>query len=109
MSYEYVEEKKWTNRWSILSRDGKKFSFMDMGAGTSPSGADDDVIDGDVDEFDEKSDETHDGETDRRRHRDLREFLPVGLRTSLHQSGRVLGELHARLQLHHEDIHGRVR
>ena len=76
---------------------------------TSPeSGADDDVVDGDVNEFDEEADEPHDAEADGRRDGDLRELLPVRLRASLHQSDRVLGELLARLQLLHQDIHGLV-
>ena len=70
------------------------------------SSSDDDVVNGNVNEFDEKAYEAHDAESDGRRHGDLDELLPVGFCAALHQSGRVLGELLARLQLHQDGIHG---
>jgi len=44
------------------------------------SGSDDDVVDGNVNEFDEEADESHDSEADGRRQRDFRKLLPVRLR-----------------------------
>jgi len=44
------------------------------------SSADDDVVDGNVNEFDEEADESHDSEADGRRQRDFRKLLPVRLR-----------------------------
>jgi len=67
--------------------------------------ADYDIVDGNVNQFDEESDETHDGEPNRRRHSNLYELLPVWLRASFHQTSRVLSELLARLQLHDQHIH----
>jgi len=73
------------------------------------SGSDDDVVDGNVNEFDEEADESHDGEPYRRGHGDLRELLPVRLRASLDETHRVLGELTHRLQLHDEGVHCDMR
>jgi len=69
------------------------------------SRADDDVVDGNVNEFDEEANESHDGEADGRCHGDLDELLPVWLGASLHQTHRILGEVTHRLQLQQEGIH----
>merc|ERR1719278_180263 len=53
------------------------------------SSAEDDVVDGDVDELDEEPDEAHDGDADG----DLGELLPVGLGAALDQPDGVLGKL----------------
>jgi len=45
--------------------------------------SDDNVVDGNVNEFDEKADEPHDGEPNGRRQSDLGKLLAVGFRTSL--------------------------
>lgn len=54
--------------------------------------ADDDVVDGDVDELDEEADEAHDGEADRGGKRDLLVLLTVRLSALLHEADRVLRE-----------------
>jgi len=72
----------------------------------SRSSADDDVVDGNVNEFDEKPDESHDGKADGRCHGDLRELLPVRLGAPLDQTHRILGELANGLQLQKKGIHG---
>ena len=64
--------------------------------------ADDDVVDGNVDELDEETNEAHDGESDGGGHRDLLVLLPVGFGAALHQPDRVLGELTQRI---HVQIH----
>jgi len=70
-----------------------------------PSSADDDVVDGDMNEFDEEADEAHDGEANGGGHGDLDELLPVGLGASFDQTHRILGEIPHRLQLQQEGIH----
>ena len=72
------------------------------------SSADDDVVDGNVNEFDEEADESHYGEADGRRHGDLHELLPVWLGAALDQTHRVLGELAHGLQLQKKGIHDEV-
>merc|ERR1712212_252578 len=53
----------------------------------------DDVVNGDVDQFDEEPDETHDGEPDGSCHGNLLEFLAVGFCASLHQTEGIFDEL----------------
>jgi len=69
------------------------------------SRSDDDVVDGNVNEFDKKADESHDGESDGRGRGDLRELLPVRLCAPLDETHRVLSELTHRLQLHDKGVH----
>jgi len=76
---------------------------------STSSRSDDDVVDGNVNEFDEEADESHDGEPYGRGHGDLRELLPVRLCASLDETHRVLGELTHRLQLHDEGVHCDIR
>ena len=54
---------------------------------------DDDVVDGDEDEFDEEASESHDDEPDRRLRRHLGDLLAVRLIAVLDEADAVLGEL----------------
>ena len=67
--------------------------------------ADYDVVDGDVNQLDEKSDETHDGESNGRGHGDLLELFPIRLGASFDQADRVLAELFEGVQGNHNLIH----
>ena len=55
--------------------------------------ANEDVVDGDVNELDEEADEAHDGKADAGGLGNGRELLPVGLGALLHQVHGVLGKL----------------
>jgi len=55
--------------------------------------SDDDVVDGDVDQLDKESDESHDGETNDCGKSNFLEFLSVGLCAFGHKTGTVLSEL----------------
>merc|ERR1719412_3346736 len=68
-------------------------------------GSDNDIVDGDVDELDEESDESHQREADGCGNSDLLELLPVGLGASLLQTHRVLAELSEGLQLSCDLVH----
>lgn len=61
-----------------------------------------------MNQLDEESDETHDGESDRRCDSNLLVLFPIGLSTSLHQSNRVFSELAAGLNECLELIHYRL-
>lgn len=52
----------------------------------------DDIVDGNVDEFHEESNESHDAETDGGGNSDLLEFPSVGLCATFHQTKWVLGK-----------------
>lgn len=52
----------------------------------SPLYSHNDVVDGDVNQFDEETDETHDGEPDRRGHGDFLEFWKNRERSSMLKS-----------------------
>ena len=67
--------------------------------------SDNDIVDGDVDELDEESDESHQREANGCGDGDLLELLPVGLGASLHQTHRVLAELSEGLQLSCDLVH----
>jgi len=54
---------------------------------------DNNIVDGNVDQFDEEADEAHDGKPDGGGHRYLLELFSVRFRTPLHQTDRVFGEL----------------
>lgn len=53
---------------------------------------DNDIIDGNMNEFDEESNETHDAEADGCGNSNLLEFTSVRFRATLHQTQWVLGE-----------------
>ena len=55
--------------------------------------ANQDVVDGDVNELDEETNEAHDGKADAGGLGNGREFLPVGLGALLHQVHGILGKL----------------
>ena len=55
--------------------------------------ANEDVVDGDVNELDEETNEAHDGKADSGGLGNGREFLPVGLGALLHQVHGILGKL----------------
>ena len=57
----------------------------------------DDVVDGDMDQFHEESNESHDTETNSGCHGNLLELFPVGLCAALHQSAGIFVELLSRL------------
>merc|ERR1712142_336472 len=65
----------------------------------------DDVVDGDVDEFDKEADESHDGEPNGGRNRNLLELFSVWLCAPLDQSDGVLGELLEGVDELHDLIH----
>ena len=68
-------------------------------------GSDNDVVDGDVDELDKETDESHQREPDGCGNRDLLELLPVWLGASLDQSDGVLAELFEGLELSGDLVH----
>jgi len=55
--------------------------------------SDNDVVDGDMDQLDEESNESHDAEPDSCCHGDLSKLFPVRFSTSFDQSAAVLSEL----------------
>ena len=67
--------------------------------------SDNDIVDGDVDELDEESDESHQREANGCGDGDLLELLPVGLGASLDQSDGVLAELFEGLELSGDLVH----
>ena len=67
--------------------------------------SDNDIVDGDVDELDEESDESHQREANGCGDGDLLELLPVWLGAPLHQTHRVLAELSEGLQLSCDLVH----
>lgn len=64
-----------------------------------------DIVDGDVDEFDEESNEAHDGKSNCCSHSNLLEFFSVWFCASFDQSDGVLDELPAGLHELHNLIH----
>merc|ERR1719453_2058050 len=55
--------------------------------------ADNDVVDGDEDQFDRVANEAHDRKSDSTRHGDLLELLCIGLGASLDEAARVVCKL----------------
>ena len=68
----------------------------------------DDVVDWDMNEFDEEPDEAHYGKTDSSGQCNLLEFFSVWLGTPLHQPDGVLGELSHWLNCSHNLVHSRI-
>lgn len=68
--------------------------------------ADDDVVDGNVDQFDKEADEAHDGESNSGSNSNLLEFFLVGLGAPLDQPDGILGELLHRFDGLNDLIHG---
>jgi hypothetical protein len=66
---------------------------------------DDNVIDWNVNQFDEKADEAHDGETDGGSNRNLFELFAVRLGTTTNQTHRIAGELFHRFNERNDLIH----
>lgn len=64
-----------------------------------------DIVDGDVDEFDKETDETHDGKSNSCCHGDLLELFSIWLCASFYESDRVFNELSARFNELHYLIH----
>ena len=60
-------------------------------------GSDNDVVDGDVDELHEETDETHDAEPNSGCHSDLLKLFSVGLGAPLYQAAGILVKLLGRL------------
>lgn len=69
-------------------------------------GADNDVVDRNVDELDEESDKAHYAEADRGGNGNLLKLASVRLRAALHQTNGVLGEQAAGLAELDNLIHG---
>lgn len=65
-----------------------------------------DVVDGDVNEFDEEADEAHDGKPNRCGHGNFLEFFSVGFCASFYEPYWVFDELPAGLNKLHYLIHG---
>ena len=68
--------------------------------------SDNDVVDGNVDELDEESNESHESKANGCSNGNLLELLPVWLGAPLDQPDRVLAELSQGLQLLSDLIHG---
>ena len=65
-----------------------------------------DVVDGNMDELNEESNESHESKSDGCCNRNLLELLPVRLGAPLDQPDRVLAELSEGLQLLSDLVHG---
>lgn len=75
---------------------------------TAGSTTNNDVVDGDVDEFDKESNEAHDGKSNCCCHGNLLEFFSIWLCASFDESDGVLDELPAGLHELHDLIHPEV-
>ena len=74
-----------------------------------PLGADNNVVDWDVNQLDKESDESHDGEADSCSHCDLLELLSVRLRATFDQTNGILGKLPQGLDVLSNLIHFGLR
>lgn len=72
---------------------------------TNESATNNDIVNGNVDEFDEEANESHDGESNSCCHGDLLEFFSVWFCASFDESDGVLDKLAARLHKLHYLIH----
>lgn len=80
-----------------------------IGATRTLGASDEDVVDGDVDELDNVSNDTHDQETDADCLRDTDELLLVGLGAAVHEESTLLEELGGHIGKLLDVLHGHGR